>query len=296
VKPFGRATAFGVALFGIATFCLMDVFMKRLTLGYGAYAAMLWRSGASVAVAARPYGAVRGAWPTAASLRLHVVRGTVNLVMALLYFWGLARVPMAQAIALAFIAPLIALLLAALILHEHIGRRTLFAAATAFAGVLVIVAGQAVAAPAPGLFRGAIAILCSAICYAWNLILMRQQALLAKPLEIVFFQNLVIFTLMLIAAPWLGSVPASAQLPEILAAGILAIVSLLLLSWAYARAEASYLVTSEYSGFLWAALFGFLFFGEQVSPWTSAGAVLIVSGCAIAARSRPHPPAPGELP
>ena len=45
----------------------------------------------------------------------------------------------------------------------------------------------------------------------------------------------------------------------------------LLFSWAYARAEASYLAVTEYSAFLWAAVLGWLVFSEPVSPYTVAG-------------------------
>ena len=296
MRPLARATAFTVALVGIATYCLMDVFMKRLTLSSGVFAAMQWRCLLSVLIAGVPYLATVGERPSASLLRLHAVRGAVNLVMALLYFWGLARVPMAQAIALAFIAPLVALLLSALILHERIGRRIVAGSLIAFSGVIVIVGGQAAAAPSPDVFRGVLAILLSALCYAWNVILMRQQALLAKPLEIVFFQNLVIALLMLPLAPVFGSVPGVAHVVDVLGAASLAIVSALLLARAYGQAEASYLVATEYSGFLWGALFGVLVFGGHVSPWTTVGAVLIVAGCVVAARSKPHPPVPGELP
>ena len=69
--------------------------------------------------------------------------------MAMLFFWGLARVPLAQGVALAFVAPLIALYLAALILKEQIARRAIFASLLGFAGVLVILAGQAEAELGP---------------------------------------------------------------------------------------------------------------------------------------------------
>ena len=49
---------------------------------------------------------------------LHLWRGLVVSVMAFLFFWGLARVPLAEAIGLSFIAPLIALYLAAVLLKE----------------------------------------------------------------------------------------------------------------------------------------------------------------------------------
>jgi S-adenosylmethionine uptake transporter len=64
----------------------------------------------------------------------------------------------------------------------------------------------------------------------------------------------------------------------------------LLFSWAYARGEASYLAVTEYSGFLWAAALGWLVVHEPVSACTLSGALLIVGGCLVAARSRPAAP------
>ena len=68
-------------------------------------------------------------------------------------------------------------------------------------------------------------------------------------------------------------------------AAALSTFSGLLLSWAYGKAEASYLAATEYTAFLWAALFGWLVFGEHLSGFTLAGAGLIVTGCLLAARS-----------
>jgi len=63
----------------------------------------------------------------------------------------------------------------------------------------------------------------------------------------------------------------------------------LLLSWAYARAEAQILIPVEYTAFVWAALFGWLFFAEPVTMPVLLGTVLIVSGSLIAARAKPAP-------
>ena len=57
----------------------------------------------------------------------------------------------------------------------------------------------------------------------------------------------------------------------------------MLFAWAYARGEASYLAVTEYSAFLWASALGWLVFREPVSPYTFAGAGLIVGGCLVAA-------------
>jgi S-adenosylmethionine uptake transporter len=58
-----------------------------------------------------------------------------------------------------------------------------------------------------------------------------------------------------------------------------------LMSWSYARAEAQYLIPTEYSAFVWAILFGWFFFDEGVVWTTLVGAGLIIAGCLIAARS-----------
>ena len=128
--------------------------------------------------------------------------------------------------------------------------------------------------------------------YALNIIIMRRQALVADPLEITFFQSVIVTAVLLALMPLVGfSVPPLAQWPWLVLAAVLAVSSMLLLSWAYARAEASYLAATEYTAFLWAMLFGWLFFDETVSPFTFAGAALIVAGCILAAR-RPEEASP----
>src|SRR3546814_2172397 len=107
----------------------------------------------------------------------------------MLFCWGRGRVPLAQAIALTYIAPLVALGLAALLLHERIPRAAIGASLVALGGVGLILIGQSRAALGHDAFIGAIAILVSAICYAWNIILMRQQSLIAAPVETLFFQD-----------------------------------------------------------------------------------------------------------
>ena len=277
--------AFLVGMLGIATFSGMDAVMKGLVIALGIYPTMLWRMLSGVAMSGALF-AYRPNWPTRDVMQIHLFRGALTTVMALLFFWGLARVPLAQAIALAFIAPLIALFLAAAFLHETIGPRTIGASLIAFAGVAVIFVGQARADLGDDALLGSIAILVSAICYAVNIILMRRQALVAGPIEIAFFQNVIVAALLLAAWPLVGgaALPPRDQFPFILFAAFLSTASLLLLSWAYARAEASYLAATEYTAFLWAVLLGWLVFGESVSLFTLAGATLIVAGCFLAAR------------
>ena len=285
-------TAFLVGVLGIALFSGMDAVMKGLVLAIGTIATMFWRNLIGIGLSGVLYLPRRPAWPVWPTMKIHLARGLLSTAMGFLFFWGIGRVPLAQAVALAFIAPLIALYLAAILLHETIGRRTIGASMIAFAGVLVIFIGQARADLGREALVGSVAILVSAILYALNIIIMRRQALVAEPLEITFFQSLIVTSTLALTLPFAGvTVPPLVQWPLLLLAAVLAISSMLLLSWAYARAEASYLAATEYTAFLWAALFGWLIFHEPLSPFTLAGAAMIVAGCILAAR-RPQDASP----
>ncbi len=278
ILPFLAAAA------GICTFSMMDAIMKGASISAGVYSALLLRC-AFGTLLMLPVWLLSGArWPSRAVLQVHLLRSAVVAGMALLFFWGLVRLPLAEAIALSFIAPLIALYLAAVLLGEIIRTEAVVASLLGLSGVVIIVAArlggdtlneQSV--------WGIAAVLGSAVLYAWNLVLQRQQAQVAGPQEIALFQNLLVALILSLAAPWLLHWPGMAALRDSALAAALAGVSLLL-SWAYARAEAQALVPIEYTGFIWAALFGWLKFGEPVGIATLAGAMLIVVGSWIAAQ------------
>ena len=224
--------------------------------------------------------------PSRRAVRLHVLRGTIAAGMALTFFWGLARVPMAQAIALAYIAPLLALLLGAVVLHERVGPRVAVASFAALAGVGIILVGQSRAALGPEAFEGAVAVLISAVLYALNLIVARLQSQAARPGEIAFFQSTVVMLILALGAPWFALFTPPDEWQKIMVAAVLATASLYLLAWAYAHGEAGYLATTEYTSFVYAAVLGWLVCGELVSLFTLTGAGVIVAACLYAARRR----------
>ncbi|GAA3723822.1 DMT family transporter [Sphingomonas cynarae] len=285
-RSLSPALAFGVAAAGIGLFSVMDAVMKTLVLAIGVYNAMFWRSLVNVGLGAAAWRLGRSGQPSARAIRLHLLRGGVTTLMALLFFWGLARVPMAQAIALTYIAPILALLLAAVALGERVGRRVAFASLAAFGGVIVVVIGQSRGAATGGDRWGVAAILASAVLYAINLVIARVQAQAASPGEITFFQSGVTALLLALAAPWLATMPAGAAWGQLVIAACLSTASLLLLAWAYAHGDTGFLATSEYTSFVYAAVLGWAVFGERVSGWTLAGAAIIVAACLHAARRR----------
>ena len=281
-------TAYLVAILAIGFLSAMDAAMKTVGLTYGALAALSWRALVAAPLVGLVYFMVRKGPPSRDGLKLHLIRGTIMVPMSFTFFWGLNHVPMAQAIALAFVAPLLALVLAGPLLGEKVGKRVVAGSLLAFAGILLIFIGQAQADLGREALLGSISILFSALLYAFNILLMRRQSQQAGPWEIAFFYFAVSGAGFWLVSLFVGlpAFPAS-EITAFGAATALSIAGMLGLAWAYAHGEAGYLSSTEYSGFVWAAFIGFLVFGEIPSGWTVIGAVAIVTGCWIAAKAAP---------
>jgi S-adenosylmethionine uptake transporter len=278
---------FAAACLGIALFSAMDGLMKGLSIAVGAYNAMLWRLIIGAVLAGVLFAVRRETLPARSTLKLHIIRATVSSAMAVTFFWGIARVPLAEGIALSFIAPLITLYLAAILLGETISRHAIIASLMGLAGVIVILVGRIGGSHYDhAALQGVGAIFLSALLYSYNLILQRQQAQVASPLEVAFFQSLIAGCVLGLGAPFLAVFPQAQYWPGIMGSALLAMIALMLLSWAYARAEAQILVSVEYTAFIWAMLVGWLLFGEPVTWPTMLGAALIVAGCLYATRGQ----------
>lgn len=294
-RPASPAIPFAVACAGIAFFTYMDAVMKGLSLLIGAYCAMFWRTVVAIPLTGVLLARKPPRRPDRAILIVHAKRGLVTAVSAVGYFFGLTRLPMAEGIALSFISPLVALYCSAALLGETIGMRTILASLLGVAGVGVLIAGRLTGAVDGRAVAGALAILGAAAIYGYGLTLLRRQAQAARPVEVAFFQNLATFLWLLPLAPWLAPWPMLAHWPSLILGAVLAQTSVVLLAWAYARAEAKTLIPVEYTAFLWSAIFGALMFGEALTPTLLAGAALIVSGCLIAAFARQAEPMAAEV-
>jgi S-adenosylmethionine uptake transporter len=280
---------FASVLAGIALLSLMDALMKGASLAIGAYSTLLVRSVFGLALAAPLWLAARTGWPAPATVRLHVLRGVVVTAMSFTFFWGLTLLPLAEAIAISFTAPLVALYLAVIMLGERIGKGAVAASALGLVGVVLIAVARVEATDAPASGWGIAAVLLSSLLYALNLVLQRKQALVARPAEVSAFHQAMVLLSLGLFAPWFLERPGPAETMLSAAAAVLSVVGAMIFAWSYARAETQALAPLEYSGFLWACLFGWLFFREPVTLPTLAGAALIVVACWIAApRKRPE--------
>ena len=287
---FARLAPFGAAAAGVGFLALMDAFMKEAALASGAYSVTVLRALIGAAIIAPFWLARRTVRPNKAAMKLHLERGFVSAFMALAFFYAITKMPLAEAIAISFIAPIVALFLARALLGETIQRSAYLASVLGFAGTLVSVGGQLGmgrenAGPVSDDFLyGLAAMAFSALLYAYNFVVIRKQSQVAGPVEVATFHSGVGGLILLLFAPFFWQTPGSGSLVSVTIAGALTVAGAMSIAWAYARAETQALVPMEYTGFLWASLFGWLFFRESVSLTTLIGATLIVAGCWLATR------------
>jgi drug/metabolite transporter (DMT)-like permease len=234
------------------------------------------------AIVFRIAGTVR---PSTAAVRAHALRSLAVALTATSFFYALATLQLAVAMALGFTAPIFIALFAALTLGERPGRATWVAIAIGFAGVLVVLSGE-LSEAGRTTWLGVAAALFSAVAYAVVMVMLKNRAALDPVPTIVLLQNVLAGLFMTPAGLWAWSPLSLTAALWLALIGVLGTVGHLAMAWAYGRAEASRLGVLEYTAFVWAALIGVVFFAEIPSPSTVAGACLIIAGALLVARRR----------
>jgi drug/metabolite transporter (DMT)-like permease len=242
-----------------------QVVMLRYAFGFVTVAAFLMASGAR-----RPS---RGTFKRA-GIRVGFTLGT-----AFLFFKTLTLLPLAEAVAITFTAPFFMLVASRVLLKEAMPPRSLLAIGIGFAGVLVMVAGRTGMEAGHGPWLGYATGLGCSVTYAMSMVLMRRDTGHDPVVALVFAQNAAAFVASIPFGAVTWTAPTGLTLGLFAAAGVLGTAGHLFFAWAYSRSPASRLAPLEYTAFLWAAVFGVVFFGEVPSPWTLAGAALIVGAC-----------------
>jgi drug/metabolite transporter (DMT)-like permease len=278
-----RRLAIAEALAGLALLCAMDALIKgvaqRLPVFEIAFARYLFGSVLILCLAAY----ARPGWPSTETLKANGLRALLVVTTATTFFYALARLPLAETIALSFLSPIFVALSANLILGERIDRRIVSGIGAGFAGMLVIVAGKT-GFGFSGSFSGVAAVLVSAVTYALSMVLLRARAQTDPVVTIVAIQNVAPSLILLVPALLVWEPPTPAEWGTLALIGALGVLGHLLMARAYAKAEAARLASLEYTALLWASLFGFAFFGEVPTVTTLAGAALIVGGAVVASR------------
>jgi drug/metabolite transporter (DMT)-like permease len=216
-------------------------------------------------------------------LPMQVARSVILVGSSMLFFNALRFLPLAEATALSYLAPMLVVLLSALLLRERLTWVRMALVGAGIAGMLLIVR------PGTEVFRGgALLVLGSASLYAVFQILTRKLA--GEDIRVTLFYPAIVGTaLMTVALPWVATDAALswADAGLIVVAGLFGTVGHFMFIRAFQHAPASALTPFTYLQLVWATLFGWAVFGRFPDGYTLVGmAVITGSGLAVALHER----------
>lgn len=280
-----------LALGGSVTLSINDVAIKFLSGDYPLHQVILFRACIGLAFLAaliRLSGQSFALFATRRPLD-HLIRVSIVMVSNVTYFLGLAALPLADAVAVAYVSPLIVTLMSVILLGEKVGPRRWAAVTVGMVGVLVMLRpGSGVIAPA------AILVLVSAVCYASSHMMTRRMRETESAITLSFYVQcgFVVVSLSMgfvagdgkfagasdpslafLFRPWVW--PAPTDLPAFVATGLAVAVGGLMVSQAYRLCEAGLIAPFEYAGMPMAIFWGAMIFGTWPDLTAWVGIALI---------------------
>lgn len=221
----------------------------------------------------------------------HAARGALMVVGTIMFFTALKHLPIADAIAIFFVEPLILTLLAALFLHEKVGWRRLSAVCVGFAGALIVIRPNFEEFGWPAMLP-----LAAATTFSIYLIITRTVSQREDPIRMQFYSGIfggLITTVLIgfgIGFAWpvlTPSWPTSFEWGLLFALALVSTVTHLMVVYAFQRAPAGLLAPFQYIEIFGATLLGLFIFGDFPDALTWVGVGIIVgSGLYVFHRER----------
>ena len=257
---------------GFALLTLNDAVLKWLTASYPTGQIVFMRSifvMILVGIIAWRFGGVRTL--RVVNLRGQLVRAGTMTVATLLFVTSLRLMPLADAIVIAFSAPLFVTVLAGPLLGEHVGWRRWAAVVVGFVGVLVMFrpTGEAVRLVA-------LLPLCVALASAFKDIVTRRIAATESSVAILFITTLALASAGLVTLVFGWRAITLFDLGLFAIGGFLLGGAQYLTIEAFRYAEAAVVSPFEYSAVLWAMLYGFLIWDDVPDRWIIAGSAIVI--------------------
>ena len=232
-----------------------------------------------------PLAAVAVLWNGGAALRTrrfsgHMLRAVAAFGAMVTFFAAVSLMPLADATAVGFAAPLLITALSVPILKERVGTRRWAAIIVGLLGVLLI------ARPGASVFQpGALLALAGAFCYALTAVVGRLLSRTEATATILFYTMAFGLLASAVPIPLVWVTPEGADWALFGLLGLLGAGGHVFLVTAFRHAEAAIVAPFEYSVMIWATGFGYVLFGELPDAWTLAGAtVVVMSGLYILQR------------
>ncbi|WP_233553429.1 DMT family transporter [Teichococcus wenyumeiae] len=218
--------------------------------------------------------------------RGHLGRACTGQAASCCMFFSATVLPLGEQQALTYGTPIFATLLAIPFLGERPGPHRWAAVGIGFLGILVIALGpellgqprivpQGVAAWV--MAAGYVAAVCHGIFAAGTTLLVRQLSATESSATIVLWQSLLMTGISAVALPFFWVTPTGSEWLLLVGVGLVGGIGQLLSTEAYASAQVSSLGPYTYTALLWAALFGWVFWGDVPGVTMLLGAALIVT-------------------
>ena len=215
---------------------------------------------------------------------LLLLRGCSAVAATVLAIYALRFMSIADMVAITFVAPLLTIALASMVLGERADIRVWIAVAVGFVGVLIIVR------PGIGGVTQVAALLpmLMALFYAFSQLIIRSISFLEHPATTLAYQNGVGLALMTVALPFVWTLPKSAfDVSIFVLAGLLGAGGHYCMVRAFERAATRVVAPFMYAELIWAMVVGLIVFGDIPDPWMVAGAAIVVaSGLYVLYRER----------
>ncbi|MEM9422690.1 MAG: DMT family transporter [Pseudomonadota bacterium] len=281
-----------MALLGVFLGTFVDALVKGLAEELPILTILTWRFVFGGIVTLGVYVMARRPWPGRADLLFHLLRGAIQALAGVSFFWALTQLALVEAIVLGFTAGLMVPPVARVLLGERMRSAFVGAGGLGFAGAVLASTGDVTAAPADGnRGLGIAAALFSSLTYALALVMLRMASRRGDALTTIMFSNVmpVVFLvpiLLGVSAIERANVPilpTPGQLWFIFGLALLGVVTWGLLTKAYAMAPAQRLAPLDYSSLVWGVLIGMVAFDEVPSLRLYVGAGLIILACLLVA-------------
>ncbi|MBS37949.1 MAG: RNA polymerase subunit sigma-54 [Thiotrichales bacterium] len=212
-------------------------------------------------------------------LKMHGMRALVGVASMFAWFSAVSLLPLAEAVALSFTAPLFVTIGAALLLGEVVRARRWTATLIGFLGTLVVLR--------PGIAEVTwltLLPISAALLMAGSMLCVKVLARTEPPAVIVFYMGLLMTPLSLIPALAVWRWPSPTAWGLFVLLGLIAAVSHIFFTRAFAKCDASAVQPFDYMRLPFVALLGFLFFGEVPSGWIWLGGAMIAGSAIYIAR------------
>ena len=205
-------------------------------------------------------------------LGLYALRALFALAAMLSWFWAISAMPLGDAVALSFTAPLFASVAAALVLGETMGVRRTSALIAGFAGALVILRpGFAEISPA------ALVVVFSSVCIAASIMTLKILSRSESTAAIVTWMVVFLTPMSLVPAAFVWTWPDARMLLVLVAMGGVATLAQLALTRAYTVTDTTVVLPFDYARLPFVAVIGWFAFGESTDIWTWTGTAVMGS-------------------